>query len=219
MTTNKTDLFQKLGPTYLPGETHTGIQDWGSCTRCVLHHTRKRVAIIRKGGQGKLKILFIGEAPGEVENATGYPFVGISGRILNFMLKKVRINFEYLITNTVGCRPVDLIMLDAQDDKLLRKGLDLSKYVLGDDYELQDWNRNPTKVEIDTCRPHIDELVETYQPDAIVRLGLIAKSYQSRLPTLDLQHPASIARLECKLLTVLKESHKLELFLEKLAGL
>ena len=216
---NSTDFFQRMGPTYLPGETHTGVSDWSNCKRCVLHHTRKRVAIIRRGGYGKLRILFIGEAPGQTEDVTGHPFVGLSGRILNFMFTKVREPFTYLITNAVGCRPVDLVMLDANDDKMLRKGLDLSKYVLGDDYELQDFNRQPTRIEIDTCKPHIDELVSTFEPHAIVRLGVTARSYQSKLPTLDLLHPAAIARLECKLLTVLKETHKLELFLEKLAGI
>ena len=38
------------------------------------------------------------------------------------------------------------------------------------------------------------------------------------IPTLSLYHPAYIARMEYKLLTVRKEAHKLDLFVERFIG-
>lgn len=230
-----------------PGNTYTGVADWGNCKRCRLHHTRKRVAIRREGGSGHIKILFIGEAPGQLEDKTGVPFVGTAGRIFQWYIKFVPFSFKYWITNAVGCRPVTLSFLDSRDDE--REDLNLSDYIEGEDYELYDWNRNPTKGELSQCAPHIDEMIEHFKPHGVVYLGNIATSYKEPkyivpeeallehdakhfrhksvrlpsgnsvtyryLPTLELLHPAYIARLEYKLLTVKKEAKKLEHFVER----
>ena len=211
MRSTRLDHVGRLHHRYTPGSTDTGIEDWGNCTRCRLSATRKRVAILREGGEGSITLLFIGEAPGESEDATGYPFIGPSGLILNRIFKYVPHPFKYVITNTVGCRPVDLYMVDAANDR----EVDLSKFKYGDDYELQDWNREPTQAEIRACKDHIHQLVETRDPQGIVYLGNVAKSYDTPLPSLSLIHPAAILRLECKLLTVLKEARKLEKFIER----
>lgn len=228
-----------------PGNTHTGVTDWGNCQRCRLHHTRKRVAIRREGGSGHIRILFIGEAPGQLEDKTGTPFVGTAGRIFRWYIKFVPFNFHYLVTNAVGCRPVDVLFLDTKiDQKVNEEGFDLDDYVLDEDYELYDWNRNPTKGELERCSPHIQELLSTYKPHGVVYLGSIAASYQNPnyevsssdlhehdaryfkhkeskdkilryVPTLELYHPAYIARMEYKVLPVKKEAKKLEHFIER----
>lgn len=52
------------------------------------------------------EIMFIGEAPGEKEAATGRPFVGRSGQFLNELLESVGIKREDVyITNIVKDRP------------------------------------------------------------------------------------------------------------------
>ncbi len=52
------------------------------------------------------KIMFIGEAPGKNEAATGRPFCGASGRILDELLASIKIpRFEVYITNIVKDRP------------------------------------------------------------------------------------------------------------------
>lgn len=226
-----------------PGDTHTGNRDWGDCKRCRLYHTRNRVVIKRFGGTGHTRILFIGEAPGELENKTGIPFVGTAGKILEQLFKLTHFQFQYCITNTVGCRPVNLYFLDSADDD--RDDIVLSDYTEGEDYELMDWNREPTKAEMELCRPHIDELIENFHPNGVVYLGKVAESYADpklilpeqrltdpdaklykhtthsigyvyrHLPTLSLYHPAYIARLEYKLLTVKKEARKLDQFVER----
>ena len=220
-----------------PGDCYTGNSDWSDCRRCRLHHTRHRVAIKRTGGTGSTRLLFIGEAPGELENKTGVPFVGIAGKILYHLFKHTHFQFQYCITNTVGCRPVDVIMVD--------EDYELSDELTSDDYELINWNREPTKAEIELCKPHIDELLEWYQPHGVVYLGKIAESYKDpkylvheakllhtdaklfrhtaykkdfvyrHVPTLSLFRPAYIAKLEYKLLTIRKEAKKLDEFVER----
>ena len=157
-----------------PGNTYTGIGDWGDCKRCRLHYTRHRVALRRFGGTGHTRLLFIGEAPGELENKTGVPFVGVAGKILEHLFKLTHFQFQYCITNTVNCRPVNLYFLDSSDDD--KEDFTLSDYTEGEDYELMDWNREPTKAEIELCKPHIDELLEHFHPQGVVYLGKIAES-------------------------------------------
>lgn len=234
-----------LNKEIVPGDCYTGNTDWSNCRRCRLHHTRHRVAIKRLGGSGHVKLLFIGEAPGELENKTGIPFVGIAGKILYHLFKHTHFQFQYLITNTVGCRPVDVSFLDDDYTSKFDEDFSLGDYIYEDDYELLNWNREPTKAEIDLCKPHIDELMESYQPHGVVYLGKIAESYkdpkylvsetkllepeaklfrhtsykegfvQRHVPTLSLFHPTYIARLEYKLLTIRKEAKKLDEFVER----
>lgn len=57
-------------------------------------------------GSHHAEIMFIGEAPGEKEAATGRPFVGRSGQFLNELLESIGIKREDVyITNIVKDRP------------------------------------------------------------------------------------------------------------------
>ena len=211
---------------YTPGDAGR----WSKCTKCKLHHTRTRVATKRYGGSGHTKILFIGEAPGQLEDVTGYPFVGVAGKILNHTIKHTRIQFSYLITNVIGCRPVDVWFMDSSYDTKLEEDIcdddgltrnhtptfNLNDYVLNEDYELHNWNRDPHPSEIEACKDHITELIEEYKPHGVIHLGKIAQSYKTKLPHISLFHPAYIARMEYKLLTVLQEARKIDQFLERL---
>jgi DNA polymerase len=50
--------------------------------------------------------MFIGEAPGEQEDAQGRPFVGAAGKLLTELLATIHLNREEVyITNVVKCRP------------------------------------------------------------------------------------------------------------------
>ncbi|MFA6970624.1 MAG: uracil-DNA glycosylase [Gallionella sp.] len=52
--------------------------------------------------------MFIGEAPGAEEDATGEPFVGHSGRLLDNMLLAIKLKrSETYIANVIKCRPPD----------------------------------------------------------------------------------------------------------------
>lgn len=74
------------------------------CELCRLKESRSRVVF----GEGSLKahLFFIGEAPGEVEDDQGRPFVGPAGKKLDEILASVDIEREEVyITNVVKCRP------------------------------------------------------------------------------------------------------------------
>lgn len=78
-----------------------------SCQNCRLHKQRKLAVPgevgpdYRAGG-----IALLGEAPGAQEDATGRPFVGNAGRLLDSMLGEAGISRgEILLLNKVRCRP------------------------------------------------------------------------------------------------------------------
>lgn len=57
-------------------------------------------------GNPSADIMFIGEAPGAVEDKTGRPFVGPAGKFLDILLQSIDLNRkDVFITNTVKCRP------------------------------------------------------------------------------------------------------------------
>ncbi len=75
-----------------------------SCTLCRLHSSR----IHAVPGEGPLEadVFLIGEAPGREEDATGTPFVGSAGKILDKALAAARLlRSSVYITNVVKCRP------------------------------------------------------------------------------------------------------------------
>ncbi|HBY57540.1 MAG TPA: uracil-DNA glycosylase [Candidatus Atribacteria bacterium] len=75
-----------------------------SCKKCPLYLTRTKV--VPGEGKAKLKVMLIGEAPGEEEDLKGRPFVGKAGQLLTKILQSVDIKREEVfITNMVKCRP------------------------------------------------------------------------------------------------------------------
>lgn len=79
-----------------------------SCTGCPLHKTRTNTCpgSIAPDEEGKVSIVFIGEAPGAQEDQQGKVFVGQSGQLLRALFQEVGIN-GFFITNTIKCRPPD----------------------------------------------------------------------------------------------------------------
>lgn len=74
------------------------------CTRCTLGATRTN--LVFGEGPDDASIMFIGEGPGAIEDRSGRPFVGRSGRFLRKAMNKVGINpKEVWIGNVVKCRP------------------------------------------------------------------------------------------------------------------
>jgi DNA polymerase len=75
-----------------------------SCTLCPLSEGRTQAV----PGEGPVPadLVFIGEGPGEVEDATGRPFVGPAGQLLDKILESAGLKREEAyITNMVKCRP------------------------------------------------------------------------------------------------------------------
>lgn len=81
--------------------------DVSTCTRCeALVDSRSQ--IVNGSGAADADLLFVGEGPGEQEDAEGEPFVGRSGDVLGEVLGDHRVDRDRIrITNCVRCRPPD----------------------------------------------------------------------------------------------------------------
>lgn len=78
----------------------------GRCRRCRLDETRTR-AVPGEGPAGA-RLVFVGEAPGETEDARGLPFCGRAGAFLDEMLALAGIGRKSVfVTSAVKCRPPD----------------------------------------------------------------------------------------------------------------
>jgi len=79
-------------------------EDILACKKCSLYKERN-IPVIGQGDHNA-KIIFIGEAPGAKEDASGVPFCGRSGNFLNELLDHIGLKREDVyITNIVKCRP------------------------------------------------------------------------------------------------------------------
>ena len=90
------------------------------------------------------KIMLIGEAPGASEDATGIPFCGESGKLLDNMISTIGLtrSKNVYITNTIFWRPPA--------------------------------NRRPTNEEIEICRPFVEKHIALVQPDLLILVGATA---------------------------------------------
>lgn len=87
------------------------LDDWGSlravaegCVRCGLHETRTNVVFGE--GDPDARVVCVGEAPGAREDATGRPFVGRAGQLMDRLLLSAGFPRESVyICNVLKCRP------------------------------------------------------------------------------------------------------------------
>jgi uracil-DNA glycosylase len=74
------------------------------CTRCPLH--KGRTHTVPGEGNPITDVLLVGEGPGAREDATGRPFVGPAGQLLDELLHAIGWAREHVfIANVVKCRP------------------------------------------------------------------------------------------------------------------
>lgn len=79
-------------------------EDLGECVRCKLHERRTKI-VFGEGNPGA-DLVFIGEGPGADEDATGRPFVGRAGQLLDKIIAAIGLRREDVyISNIVKCRP------------------------------------------------------------------------------------------------------------------
>jgi DNA polymerase len=75
-----------------------------ACTRCALH--RGRTNAVPGEGNPLSDVLLVGEGPGAREDATGQPFVGPAGQLLNELLRAIGwAREDVFVANVVKCRP------------------------------------------------------------------------------------------------------------------
>lgn len=91
-----------------PAAQDTCLQDIrdeiGDCQRCKLATGRHH--IVFGDGNPNARLVFVGEAPGADEDASGVPFVGRAGQLLNKIIEAIGMKREDVyICNVVKCRP------------------------------------------------------------------------------------------------------------------
>jgi uracil-DNA glycosylase family protein len=117
-----------------------------TCPGCPNKATRLRVVF----GEGDVnaKVMLVGQGPGLVEEQTGRPFAGPSGRLLDQALTEAGLKREQLwLTNVIKCRAVKK-----------EKG------------RIAD--RAPSAAELKACRPWLDGELAIIQPSIIVCIGV-----------------------------------------------
>lgn len=132
-----------------PVSAESGGLDWAAlqaaveeCRACALCETRTRTVF--GTGPRDARWLVVGEAPGAEEDASGEPFVGQAGRLLDSMLASVGLDRgrNVFIANVLKCRPPG--------------------------------NRNPSPEEAARCLPFLRRQIELLQPDLVLLLGRVA---------------------------------------------
>jgi DNA polymerase len=95
-------------------------------------------------GNPAARLMVIGEGPGAQEDASGLPFVGRAGQLLDQMLASVGIdsNHDAFVANVVKCRPPD--------------------------------NRKPTAEEMAACLPWLQRQIALVDPPVILLAGATA---------------------------------------------
>ena len=105
------DLRDSPSLTDLPVISSTGSEsldeiraDLGECRRCKLWKTRRN--LVFGEGNPSAELMFIGEAPGADEDASGRPFVGRAGQLLTKMIEAMGLKrSDVYIANVVKSRP------------------------------------------------------------------------------------------------------------------
>ncbi len=117
------------------------------CTRCGLAATRTQVVV--HDGIPESRVMVVGEAPGANEDATGRPFVGAAGKLLDLLLATVDLSRErdVYIANVLKCRPPG--------------------------------NRNPEAGEIATCSPWLRSQIALVRPRVLLAVGTFAGQFLS----------------------------------------
>ena len=115
------------------------------CTACPLSARRRNVVF----GEGNptSPLVLVGEGPGDQEDATGRPFVGRAGQLLDQALLEHGLTREHVyICNTVKCRACEWV-----NEKPI--------------------NRAPTDVEAAACRQWLLPQLELIAPKVILCVG------------------------------------------------
>lgn len=128
------------------------------CVACGL--AEKRRSVVFGEGNPMSPLVLVGEGPGDQEDATGRPFVGRAGKILDQALLDNGLDrTDVYICNTVKCRACDW-----------RGG--------------KPYNRPPAEEEVAACRPWLEEQLRLIAPRVILCVGspsannLIRKGFQ-----------------------------------------
>lgn len=95
----------RIAPSERPAALHAIQEEIGDCTRCPLAYGGRH-KIVFGNGDPSARLMFVGEGPGADEDASGEPFVGKAGQLLNNMINAMGLQREQVyVANIVKCRP------------------------------------------------------------------------------------------------------------------
>lgn len=138
----------------------------GGCDSSICGDRGTRIVLAR--GKIPCDVLFVGEAPGESENALGLPFVGPAGKLLDRIIgDAVPPQLRIAFTNLVCCIPREEYGGKAME---------------------------PDIEDIRSCRDRLREFVTLCKPRLIVRVGKLATKHVKDDGCVDIAHPAAILR-------------------------
>ncbi len=121
------------------------------CENCGLSETRRNVVFGE--GNSRSPLMIVGEGPGDNEDATGRPFVGRAGALLDEALAECRISRNHVfICNILKCRAC-----------ILENG--------------RFRNRPPAPQEVESCTPWLVKQIEIMRPLVILCLGAPSAKY------------------------------------------
>jgi len=116
-----------------------------ACVKCPNLVSSRRNVVFGVGSTDA-ELMFVGEAPGEDEDAQGEPFVGRAGQLLTKIIQTMGLSRGAVyIANILKCRP--------------------------DTPGQSSGNRKPTPEEMKTCIPYLHEQIDLIQPKVLVALG------------------------------------------------
>ena len=115
------------------------------CTLCDL--ATSRLNTVFGSGDPSSPLMIVGEGPAENDDATGLPFVGRSGKLLDDILAAVGLTrADVYLTNIVKCRPA------VEENGRLK-------------------NRPPRATEVNACNPYLRAQMEAVKPKIVLCLG------------------------------------------------
>jgi len=125
---------------------------FGCCNVCTLSKISHKINTRGKGNNPK--VLIFGEAPGKEEAEQLKPFVGGSGKIIDFTLELLErsgciTGIDYIIDNVVRCRPPE--------------------------------NRTPTNYEQECCYTFTKQIISDVRPNVIITFGMSPTNYMFNL--------------------------------------
>lgn len=116
-------------------------------------------------------ILCIGDAPGESEDSIGLPFIGLSGNLLDTLIKESGLSqYRVGITNATLCTPY----IDDTRSSI----------------------REPNKEELKNCSPRLLDILKINSPKLVIALGKIAERTlkQLKVQHVMIPHPTDLLR-------------------------
>jgi DNA polymerase len=118
------------------------------CRGCDLYRNATQT-VFGEGGK-RMRVMMVGEQPGDKEDIQGKPFVGPAGAVLDKALEQAGIERgDVYVTNIV-------------------------KHFKFEPRGKRRIHKKPTSLEVSACRPWLEAEIEVVQPDVIVLLGSTA---------------------------------------------